>query len=93
MLGPTHDKPAGSYQRAEYYVNEPEYSAESVEHQVDRLADLIKTDFLTEDPPPWTVFPDPPCETFDAFLMICCGIGEVVSIVAGACAYRLNCRR
>jgi hypothetical protein len=81
MLEPAHDKPAGSFQRAECYGNELEYSAECVELQVDRLANLVRR-ILAEDLPPWTVFPDPPCETLDTFLMICCGIGEVASIVA-----------
>ncbi len=73
MLGPAHDKPAGSYQRAECLGNELEYHAESVQRQVDHLADVVKR-ILAEDPPPWTVFPDPSCGSLDAFLVICCGI-------------------
>jgi hypothetical protein len=82
MLGPAHDKPAGSYERAECFGNELDYTVERVTDAVDGLSDLVKR-ILADDPPPWTVFPDPPCGSLDAFLLICCGIErlEIVQVL------------
>jgi hypothetical protein len=73
MPGIGYGKPA--FRRAESLGYGLKSEFEPVERMVENLADLVKR-ILAEDPPPWTVFPDPPCESLDAFLTICCGIGE-----------------
>jgi hypothetical protein len=76
MLGPARGQPAGSYQRAECFGNELDYTVERVADAVDHLADLIKR-ILADDPPPWDAFPNPPCELPGDFFEICCGINGV----------------
>ena len=73
MLDPAHDKPAGSFQRAECLGNELGDHVERVADAVDQLAAVIKR-LMAEDLPPRTLFSDPPCGSSEAFLVLCCGI-------------------
>jgi hypothetical protein len=75
MLGPASNQPEGSYQWAECWGNELEYRAESVERMVWDLANFVAK-LVVANPPPWSVFPDPPCGNIDTYLRLCCGLNH-----------------
>ena len=75
MFGPAHRYPVGTFQRAECFGNELDYTVERVADDVVALAALLKR-ILVEDPPPWAIWPDPPCRSLDSFLVLSCGRGE-----------------
>jgi hypothetical protein len=73
MLGPASEQPEGSYEWAECWGNELEYRAENLEEEVWRFSDFIRK-LIAANPPPWGVFPKPPCGNIDAYLRLCCGL-------------------
>ena len=87
MLGPASSKPQGSYEWGECYGNELDYHVESLADEVDRFAGTIGK-LVAADPPPWTIFPNPPCRTADAFFRLCGGMTqEQTATVLAACGH------
>ena len=87
MLGPPSGKPQGSYEWGECYGNELDYHAESLADEVDRFAEIIGK-LAAVDPPPWTIFPNSPCRTADAFFRLCGGMtSDQVAAVLAACGH------
>ncbi len=77
MLGPASAQPEGSYEWAECWGNELEYHAENLEYEVGRFADLVRK-LVAANPPPWNVFPEPPCQNIDSYLRLCCQVAAVL---------------
>jgi hypothetical protein len=73
MLGPASRKPEGSYEWAECCGNELDYHVERLAREVDHFAKIIGK-LAATDPPPWSIFPNPPCRTADAFFRLCGGM-------------------
>ena len=72
MLGPARNQPEGSFEQAECLGNCLDYVAErAVEDGVDRLLKEVRVILPAH---PWLVWPDPPCETADAFFLLCTGL-------------------
>jgi hypothetical protein len=87
MLGPASDKPQGSYEWAECYGNELDYHVERLADEVYHFAQIIGQ-LAATDPPPWTIFPKPPCHTADAFFRLCGGMTqEQIAAVLAACGH------
>jgi hypothetical protein len=54
--------------------NELDYRAERArEYAVDDLAKLVQR-VMSAEIPPWTVWPDPPCGSADAYFRLCTGL-------------------
>jgi hypothetical protein len=87
MLGPASHQAEGSYEWAECYGNELDYHVERLADEVDRFAEIIGK-LVAADPPPWTIFPKPPCRTADAFFRLCGGMTqEQTAAVLAACGH------
>jgi hypothetical protein len=60
---------------------------ERLTDEVDRLAQIIAK-LVRADPPPWTIFPDPPCRTADAYFRLCSGMtADQIAAVLEACGH------
>ena len=87
MLGPASGKPEGGYEWAECYGNELDYHVDRLSDEVDRFAQII-TKLVAANPPPWAIFPKPPCRTADAFFRLCGGMTqEQIATVLAACGH------
>ena len=87
MLGPALRQAEGSYEWAECYGNELDYHVDSLMAEVDRFAEIIGK-LVVADPPPWTIFPKPPCRTADAFFRLCGGMTQdQTAAVLAACGH------
>jgi hypothetical protein len=84
MLGPASSQPEGSYGWGECYGNELDYHVDRLTDEVDRFARMI-TELVRADPPPWTIFPNPPCPTTDAFFRLCGMAQEQIVVVLAEC--------
>ena len=87
MLGQASHQAEGSSDWAECYGNELDYHVERLADEVDRFAEIIGK-LVAADPPPWTIFPKPPCRTADAFFRLCGGMTqEQTAAVLAACGH------
>ena len=87
MLALHSDKPQGSDEWAECYGNELDYHVERLVDEVHRFAQIVGK-LVAADPPPWTIFPKPPCRTADAFFRVCGGItSDQIAAVLRACGH------
>src|SRR5689334_7046037 len=87
MLGPASGKPQGSYEWAECYGNELDYHVEHLADEVESFAQVISK-LIAADPPPWTVFPNPPCRSADGFFRLCGGMTcDQIAAVLAACGH------
>ena len=86
MLGPASGQPEGTYEWAECYGNELDHHVESLVDEVYRFAQIV-TKFVAADPLPWTIFPNPPCRTADAFFRLCGMTSDQVADVLAACGH------
>jgi|HubBroStandDraft_6_1064221.scaffolds.fasta_scaffold142654_6 hypothetical protein len=74
MLGPASAHPEGSREWAECLGNELDYRAErAVAYAVDDLLAVVDK-AMSAEIPPWTVWPDPPCGSADAYFRLCTGL-------------------
>jgi hypothetical protein len=86
MLGPASGQPEGSYEWAECYGNELDYHVNSLADEVYRFAQIV-TKLVAADLPPWTLFPNPPCGTADAFFRLCGMTSDQVADELAACGH------
>jgi hypothetical protein len=87
MLGPAYRKPEGSYEWAECYGNELDYHVDRLVDEVHRFAQFVAK-LAGADPPPWSIFPDAPYRTPDAFFRLCGGMTqEQIAAELAACGH------